>query len=144
MSQMKLVTSSTGMSRAIAEMNATNRGQVMNLNTEGRAAYVCVYQEKKAQQESGELSKMEFFKWLDTKDTGVWRNPHKKEQYEKMQELVDSSKDSDKPVSEDQAFHIVLGYNSGYCHGLGYGQSAPSRRRDHVDANYEQLFRDKS
>ncbi|CAI0427119.1 unnamed protein product, partial [Linum tenue] len=71
----------------IAQMNAANRGQVMNLNTEGRAAYVCVYQEKKAQQESGELSKMEFFKWLDTKDTGVWRNPHKKEQYEKMQEL---------------------------------------------------------
>ncbi|CAI0427118.1 unnamed protein product, partial [Linum tenue] len=45
---------------------------------------------------------------------------------------------------EDQAFHIVLGYNSGYCHGLGYGQAAPSRRRDNVDANYEQLFRDKS
>ncbi|CAI0379230.1 unnamed protein product [Linum tenue] len=73
--------------QAIAQMNAANRGQVMNLNTEGRAAYVCVYREKKAQQVSGELSKMEFFKWLDTKDTGVWRNPHKKEQYEKMQEL---------------------------------------------------------
>ncbi|CAL1408216.1 unnamed protein product [Linum trigynum] len=61
-----------------------------------------------------------------------------------MQELVDISKDSDTLVSEDQAFHIVLGYNSGYCHGLGYGQSAPSRRRDHVDVNYEQLFKDKS
>ncbi|CAL1402360.1 unnamed protein product [Linum trigynum] len=43
-----------------------------------------VHFKQKAQQESGELSKMEFFKWLDTKDTGVWRNPHKKEQYESL------------------------------------------------------------
>ncbi|CAI0559002.1 unnamed protein product [Linum tenue] len=127
----------------IAVTNAENRTHVQNLNTQGSAAYVCMFQEKKAQQESGELSKMEFFKWQDTKGTEEWRNPNKKEQYEKMLELVETTRDSENPISPDEAFHKILGYSSGYCHGLGYGQAPPSRKRDRVEVDYAQLFEDK-
>ncbi|CAN1180837.1 hypothetical protein LINPERHAP2_LOCUS34992, partial [Linum perenne] len=40
-----------------------------------------------------------------------------------MIEKFDASKDTEHPMTEDEAFHAVLGYTSGYCVGLGYGPS---------------------
>ncbi|CAL1388844.1 unnamed protein product [Linum trigynum] len=114
--------------QGIAEENTSNRGQVVNLNTQGSVAYVCLYEEQKSKAENGAMSKMEFYKWQDTKDTREWRTPSKNENYEKMQFLVESTRDTKDPISEDEAFHMILGYKSGYCHGLGIGQSPPKKR----------------
>ncbi|CAN1243233.1 hypothetical protein LINPERPRIM_LOCUS5608 [Linum perenne] len=63
----------------------------------------------------------------------------KKQMQEEMIEKFDASKDTEHPMTEDEAFHAVLGYTSGYCVGLGYGPSPPSTKRDRANAECAKL-----
>ncbi|CAL1402724.1 unnamed protein product [Linum trigynum] len=60
-----------------------------------------------------------------------------------MLELVESTRDSESPISEDDTFHNILGYKSGYCNGLGHGQSSP-KKRTCQEQNFAELMREKN
>ncbi|CAN0917184.1 hypothetical protein LINGRAHAP2_LOCUS30129 [Linum grandiflorum] len=53
---------------------------------------------------------------------------------EKMKAMVDSSKESDHPITPEKALQTVLGTKSGYCKGMGYGPTPPSSKRARMDS----------
>ncbi|CAN0899521.1 hypothetical protein LINGRAHAP2_LOCUS20324 [Linum grandiflorum] len=57
----------------------------------------------------------------------------------KMKEMVDESKESDHPITPEEALHAVLGSKSGYCKGMGYGPKPPSAKQSKVDSEIAYL-----
>ncbi|CAN1124883.1 hypothetical protein LINPERPRIM_LOCUS31348 [Linum perenne] len=116
-----------------------SRGLMRNPHNQGPIAFVSLHEELLAREDSGVKNKMDFWKYTRTTRTGEWLTEESRKTYEEMIEKFDASKDTEHPMTEDEAFHAVLGYTSGYCVGLGYGPKPPSMKRDCVNAECAKL-----
>ncbi|CAL1383442.1 unnamed protein product [Linum trigynum] len=116
--------------QALCDKNTENRNMVQHVNCQGPIPLVPLYYELLNKEGSGVNNKIDFFRKVRCTITGEWRNEYSAEAHNRMQQKVDETKDSDQPVTADEAFHEVLGSNSGCLIGVGYGPLPPPKRVD--------------
>ncbi|KAJ0103240.1 hypothetical protein Patl1_05333 [Pistacia atlantica] len=75
-----------------------------------------------------ECDRISFFKFKEGKG---WMPPETKAKYNEMIELKEKSSSDDKPLTTDEICDQVLGTQSGYIKGLGYGPK-PKKKQNHL------------
>ncbi|CAN0847080.1 hypothetical protein LINGRAHAP2_LOCUS4782 [Linum grandiflorum] len=123
----------------ISEKNKTNRNLLTKPHNQGSVAFIPLFHETLKKEGSENFDWIEFFKRSRTSKSGDWMTTECQQAYEKMKAMVDSSKESDHPITPEKALQTVLGTKSGYCKGMGYGPTPPSSKRARVDSEIAYL-----
>ncbi|CAN0856132.1 hypothetical protein LINGRAHAP2_LOCUS6423 [Linum grandiflorum] len=124
--------------QTMCEKNKINRKKVKKPHTEGPVSFVSSFHEMK-EKRGGNYNLVEFWKKSHTKKSGAWSSTECQTEYEKMQNMVDASKETEHPIEPNDAFLEILGTGHGYIKGLGYGPTPPSKRKKYLETENEEL-----
>ncbi|WCJ39805.1 hypothetical protein M5689_020765 [Euphorbia peplus] len=118
--------------------NKLNRGKLQITNRTGVKLYAQrIFEMGSSQVTFDEPLELKLYFDVHHKKNGTWDHPEAQENYEKMIEEFQKSKEEEVPLTGQQILEKVLKPKCGYSRGLGYGTKPSTSRAAHV---YQESF----